>query len=265
VSRLIRDPLGCVDVHGVKSVSPVLDIETDRVDDTVGASKCIGNWPLVTNVGLDRLELRIVQAEQPLAPIRMPWDNSNGKIALAEMPDDAAAEKTGSAKNGDDATVHDLPGVLGLDRPSARASDAILQGLLSLTPGTVSTTEHFVLRFESMPDDASSAMCTGRRQRVNGAFKAIENMNRPGPANFEAFVIVIAAVFALSHDHAPRAEWNGTISVLPRHRPNLSMRDSVKKVQQRQCNDAAGKPKANVALLCPGNAKRRLRIKRRAA
>jgi hypothetical protein len=120
------------------------------------------------------------------------------------MPNDAAAEKAGSAENGDDADVHDLPGVH--DRPWAWASHAILQGLLSLAAGAVSTTEHFLLRFESMPDDASSAMCTGRRQRVNGAFKAIENMNRPGPPNFEAFVIVIAAVFTPSHDDAPWAE-----------------------------------------------------------
>ena len=57
------------------------------------------------NVGRDRLKLRIIQSEQPVSSIRMPRCNPNGKAVLAEMPNNAAAEKSGSAENGNGATA----------------------------------------------------------------------------------------------------------------------------------------------------------------
>jgi hypothetical protein len=65
-------PLGSLDMHGVKSLLSVLDIKTDRIHHTVGASKGIGDRTLVVNVGLDRLELRIIKSEQAASSIRMP-------------------------------------------------------------------------------------------------------------------------------------------------------------------------------------------------
>ncbi len=71
-ARLSRHPLGSLDVHGMKSLLSVLDIKTDRIDHTVSASKGIGDCLLAVNVGLDRLQLRIVRTKQPMPPIRMP-------------------------------------------------------------------------------------------------------------------------------------------------------------------------------------------------
>jgi hypothetical protein len=45
------------------------------------------------NVGLDGLKLRIIRAKQPVSSIRMPRRDPNGKVAGAQMPNDAAAKK----------------------------------------------------------------------------------------------------------------------------------------------------------------------------
>jgi hypothetical protein len=64
--------LGRFDVHGIKSLPSVLDVKTDRIYRTEGASKCFGYGPLVVNVGPDRLKLRIIKTKQPVTPIRVP-------------------------------------------------------------------------------------------------------------------------------------------------------------------------------------------------
>jgi hypothetical protein len=58
------------------------------------------------NVGFDQLKLRIITTEQHVAPFRMSRCNPHGKPALAEMPNDAAREKSSSAEHGDGAIVH---------------------------------------------------------------------------------------------------------------------------------------------------------------
>jgi hypothetical protein len=70
--RLSCYPLGRLDVHGMKSLLSVLDVKTDRIYHPVSAGKCIGDRPLVVNVGRDRLKLRIIKTSQPVPPIYMP-------------------------------------------------------------------------------------------------------------------------------------------------------------------------------------------------
>jgi len=47
----------------VKRLPPVLDIETDRIDRTVSVGQCIGDCPLVVNIGSDHPKLRIAGTE----------------------------------------------------------------------------------------------------------------------------------------------------------------------------------------------------------
>jgi hypothetical protein len=47
----------------------------------------------VVNIGFDRLNLRIVKSKYDVTPIRVSRCNPNRKPALAEMANDAAAEK----------------------------------------------------------------------------------------------------------------------------------------------------------------------------
>src|SRR5215467_4730179 len=94
----------------MKSVRSVLDVKTDRIHHTVSASKRLRDRLVIVNVRFDRLKLRIINSKQPVAPIRVPRCNPNRKPTLSEMPNDAAAEKSGSAEHGDDALVRDHHG-----------------------------------------------------------------------------------------------------------------------------------------------------------
>ena len=58
-------------MYGMKCFSPVLDVKTDCIYDAVCTGKCIGDRPLIVNIGFDRLNLRIIRTEQLLAPFRM--------------------------------------------------------------------------------------------------------------------------------------------------------------------------------------------------
>ena len=104
--RLNRHPLRCLDMYGMKSLLSAFDVKADRIDRRVGADQHIGNPPLVSNVGLDRLKTRIIGTEEFATAVRMPRGDPNGKLVLAEMSNDAAAEKAGSSENGDDADTH---------------------------------------------------------------------------------------------------------------------------------------------------------------
>jgi hypothetical protein len=65
-------PLGTLDVQGMKSLCSVLDVKTDRIHHTESASKRARDRLFVVNVRFDRLKLRIIKSKQPITPIRMP-------------------------------------------------------------------------------------------------------------------------------------------------------------------------------------------------
>jgi hypothetical protein len=54
------------------------------------------------------LALRVIDTEQHATSIRMPRRDPNGKLALAQKPNNASAQKPGSAENGDNAPSHGL-------------------------------------------------------------------------------------------------------------------------------------------------------------
>src|SRR2546421_8404855 len=98
-------PLSRLDMHGMKRLLSVLDIKADRIHHTIGAGKHIGDRPIVVDIGLDRLKLRIIETEQLVPAIRVPGCNPYGKPMLTEMSSNATAEEPGSAKHSDSALV----------------------------------------------------------------------------------------------------------------------------------------------------------------
>jgi hypothetical protein len=59
--------------------------------------------------------------------------------------------------------------------------------------------------FHIVADDPATAMRTFRRERVNGAFKAVKDMLFLFENHFERFVVVVSANFTLSHINGSRA------------------------------------------------------------
>jgi hypothetical protein len=104
-ARLRCHPLGSLDVNGMKSLLSVFDVKANRIYHAAGAGQRIRDGALVVNVGPYGLKLRIIRTKQSVPPVRMPRRDPNGKSARAQMPNDAAADKAGSAEHGDGATV----------------------------------------------------------------------------------------------------------------------------------------------------------------
>ena len=56
-------PFGSLDMHRVKRLPSVLDIETDRIDRAVSVGQRIDDRSLVVNIGSDHSKLRIAGTE----------------------------------------------------------------------------------------------------------------------------------------------------------------------------------------------------------
>jgi hypothetical protein len=63
----------------------------------------------------------------------------------------------------------------------------------------VCAAEHAVRNLDTVTNDPARAMVARRRNRLNGAFEAIENMPLPIDDDFEALIVLIATHFAGSH------------------------------------------------------------------
>ena len=59
--------------------------------------------------------------------------------------------------------------------------------------------EDFFVSFNAVPDDPAVAMRANRRQRVDGALKAIERMTLTGDDHFECLVIFVFANLTCCH------------------------------------------------------------------
>jgi hypothetical protein len=70
--RLSRDPLGRLDVDGMKRLKFPLDVKADCVHRAVSISKRIDNGPLIPNVHLNRSKLWIIRTKQRMTAVRMP-------------------------------------------------------------------------------------------------------------------------------------------------------------------------------------------------
>jgi hypothetical protein len=64
-------PLRRFDMHGMKCFPSMLDVETNRIHDTVGASKSNSDRSLVVNISLNGSNVRIVKNEKSVRPIRV--------------------------------------------------------------------------------------------------------------------------------------------------------------------------------------------------
>src|SRR5262249_18899416 len=65
-------PLGSLDMHRVKRLPSVLDVETDRIDRAISVGQSANARSLVVNIGSDRSKFRIAGTEQSTTAIRMP-------------------------------------------------------------------------------------------------------------------------------------------------------------------------------------------------
>src|ERR1043166_6976871 len=78
---------------------------------------------------------------------------------------------------------------------------AVLQRRYSLFVRAVRAAKHRARSFHTVPNYLAAAMLTLRRQRVNGAFEAIEIMRHAIDDNLKRLVVFIFADFTFSHNH----------------------------------------------------------------
>src|SRR5512146_2052183 len=85
-----------------------------------------------------------------------------------------------------------------MGRDPAR-SGAIRDAPDSLVPGAVRATVERAVRLDAVADDPAAAMGADRRELLDGAFEAVEDMPVSGGHDLEREVIVVAAHFADRH------------------------------------------------------------------
>jgi hypothetical protein len=67
------------------------------------------------------------------------------------------------------------------------------------------TTEDFAVRLDTVPDDTATAVRANRRQRVDCALEAVEDVALSGNDHFKSLVIFVFANFACRHTQFVRA------------------------------------------------------------
>jgi len=78
------------------------------------------------------------------------------------------------------------------------------------------TTEDFAVSFDAVADDTAIAVRANRRQRVDCALEAVEDVTFSAHDYFKRFVIIVFANFAFSHTQFVRArggEWRCLFTV----------------------------------------------------
>src|SRR5262249_19368960 len=89
-----------------------------------------------------------------------------------------------------------------------QTSGAIAQLLRAMPPGAARAAVHGFVFLQPVTDDADAAMLTGRRQRVDRAFEAVERVGRAVHLYLKGLVVVVAAGFASRHGRlACRRNW----------------------------------------------------------
>ena len=69
----------------------------------------------------------------------------------------------------------------------------------SLRVGAVSAAKEFVIMFNAMADDPTSAVKTGRSEGLDGTLKTIEGIDSAGLHDFECLVVPVVADNTGSH------------------------------------------------------------------
>jgi hypothetical protein len=66
----------------------------------------------------------------------------------------------------------------------------------------VDTTENLSISFHAMPNDSAAAVRANRRETLDRALEAVENMTFSANDNFKGLVIIVSADFACGHTHS---------------------------------------------------------------
>jgi hypothetical protein len=80
------------------------------------------------------------------------------------------------------------------------AADAIAQSGDARLLGAIRTTEDGVALLHAVADHLATAMGTGRREGMDGAFEGIEDVLVPFHDHGKGAIVIITANFALGHD-----------------------------------------------------------------
>ena len=99
-ARVSGKPRGSLDMHRVKAVPAVLDVEADRIHDTVGADESRSHRCLIMQIRSHGLRNRFIRPKYRLDPLRMAGGHPHPKPAPKEMPNDPPAEEAGPAEHG---------------------------------------------------------------------------------------------------------------------------------------------------------------------
>jgi hypothetical protein len=100
-ARFSRKPgdLCCgFDVNGMEGLWPSLGVQAHRIHDALDTRDGSRNGAIVSDVGLDRVEVN--GGEKRRNAFRMPHCYPNGEITLKQALNDALAEKASPAKDG---------------------------------------------------------------------------------------------------------------------------------------------------------------------
>jgi hypothetical protein len=117
-ARFHSDALSTLDMHCMERLLAVFDIETDRVYHTARASDRISHRLPGSNIAIDRPKSRIVGPEQRSGLTWVSRRDPHGTPVFVQATNNASAEETGCAKDGDYRWDHS--GISSPFRPLAR-------------------------------------------------------------------------------------------------------------------------------------------------
>ena len=91
---------GSLDMHRVKAVPAVLDVEADRIHGTVGAGESRSHRCLIMQIRSHGLWNRFIRPKHRLDPLWMAHGHPHPEPSPKEMPHDPPAEEAGPTKHG---------------------------------------------------------------------------------------------------------------------------------------------------------------------
>jgi RNase P/RNase MRP subunit POP5 len=81
-----------------------------------------------------------------------------------------------------------------------RVADAVAQARHAGLLGAMLAAEEGPLLLQSVADDADAAILACRRQRMNGAFEAVEGVSGVTHRHLKGLVVIVSAGFTSGHD-----------------------------------------------------------------
>src|SRR6185295_1775204 len=97
-----------------------------------------------------------------------------------------------------------------------RSSDAVRQSGLAALLGAVDAAVDRARRLDAVADDAAAAVLATRRQGVDRALEAVEDVGRTLHHHLEGLIVVVSADFTSRHHNLLSVTWAGTATPVPR-------------------------------------------------